>query len=196
MFKLQMSSLIWLLCTFIIIGYFSLFGQAQAAAATEPNEVTALKSLSQKWSISSSNTWNLTGDPCSGQAIDSTPITDTSLNPAFKCNCNFNNGSTCHITKLKVNQKVTTGQIPAELAKLTYLSYLNLKQNYLTGPIPAFLGNLTRLQYLSLGINSLSGPVPKELGNLQKLIVLSFASNSLNGTLPEELGNLTALQEL
>jgi len=197
MFKPQISSRIWLLCTFISIGRFSLLQQAQAAAVTDPIEVTVINSLAQNWSISSSNTWNLTGDPCTGLAIDdNTNIDDTSMNPAFKCNCNFNNGSTCHIVQMKVNQKDITGQIPAELANLTYLSYLNLSQNYLTGQIPAFLGNLTSMQRLSLGVNNLSGPVPTELGNLQKLIVLNFASNSLDGTLPRELGNLTALQEL
>jgi Leucine-rich repeat (LRR) protein len=97
---------------------------------------------------------------------------------------------------MKVYALDKTGEIPEELANLTYLFDLNLGQNYLTGPIPAFLGKLTRMQYLSLGINKLSGPIPKELGNLQKLISLSFSSNSLNGTLPPELGNLTALEQL
>jgi serine/threonine protein kinase/Leucine-rich repeat (LRR) protein len=118
------------------------------------------------------------------------------MNPAFKCDCTFNNGATCHITHLKVYAMDITGQIPAELANLTYLSDLNLRQNYLTGPLPAFLGNLTQMQYLSVGINNLSGRVPKELGNLQSLISLSFSSNNFNGILPAELGNLTVLQQL
>jgi serine/threonine protein kinase/Leucine-rich repeat (LRR) protein len=97
---------------------------------------------------------------------------------------------------MKVYAQDISGEIPEELANLTYLWDLNLAHNYLTGPIPAFLGNLTMMQYLSLGTNKLSGPVPKELGNLRNLISLSFTTNSLNGTLPPELGNLTALQQL
>jgi len=204
MFKFQLSSPIWLLCTFLsIVCCFTSFQQA-LAAITNPIEATVLKSLAQKWSIdlktSESNTWktgwNLTGDPCTGRATDNTQITDDSMNLAFKCDCSFNNGNTCHVIQLKAFRMGITGQIPAGLANLTYLWDLNLGQNYLSGPIPAFLGDLTAMQYLSLGINNLSGPVPKELGNLQSLISLSFSANNLNGTLPPELGNLRALEQM
>lgn len=43
--------------------------------------------------------WNISGEPCSGAAVDSTDIDDTSYNPGIKCDCNFPN-STCHITRL------------------------------------------------------------------------------------------------
>eukprot|EP00253_Pinus_taeda_P024115 PITA_24115 len=206
MSKLQIPFLIWLLRTlFLSIAYcVTFFQQVQPAAVTDPIEVIALKSLAQKWSTdlktSNSNTWktpwNLTGDPCTGRAIDSTDILDQSMNPAFKCDCTFNNGNTCHITQLKVYAMDITGQIPPELANLTQIWDLNFGQNYLTGSIPAFLGNLTKMKYLSLGINNLSGPVPKELGNLRSLISLSFSSNNLNGSLPPELGSLTALEQM
>lgn len=108
------------------MGCFRLFQQAQTAAVTDPNEVTALKSLAQKWSTGTeSNTWktpwNLTGDPCTGRAIDNTPIEDTSMNPAFKCDCTFNSNSTCHVVQMKAYAIDIKGEIPAELANLTYL---------------------------------------------------------------------------
>eukprot|EP01018_Ginkgo_biloba_P030388 Gb_19707 [translate_table: standard] len=145
--------------------------QAQTATITDPNEVQMLRALAQKWNIDSSASWNLT-DPCTGPAVDTTDIRDPAINPAIKCDCSFNNGSICHITRMKVYALDKTGELPEELANLTFLRDLNLAQNYLTGSLPAFLGNLTGMQYLS------------------------FSSNSLNGTLPPELGNLTLLQQL
>ncbi|KAK1279592.1 putative LRR receptor-like serine/threonine-protein kinase [Acorus gramineus] len=45
-------------------------------------------------------------------------------NPAIKCNCSFNNQSTCHITQLKVTGLNVRGAIPQELATLTNLKIL------------------------------------------------------------------------
>ena len=63
--------------------------------------VSALNSIFQKWGVSASSTWNTTGDPCSGSAIDDS-VTSNDINPALKCLCNFNNGTTCRITQLYV----------------------------------------------------------------------------------------------
>ncbi|KAJ8627483.1 hypothetical protein MRB53_020799 [Persea americana] len=144
--------------------------QAQDAtnATTDPSEVSALNSIFQKWGVSASSTWNTTGDPCSGSAIDDS-VTSNDINPALKCLCNFNNGTTCRITQLSVSALNARGPIPEELGNLTKLFDLNLRRNYLTGPLPAFIGNLTDMQFLSFGTNALSGPIPKEIGKLQKL---------------------------
>ncbi|KAH9287896.1 hypothetical protein KI387_032013, partial [Taxus chinensis] len=149
----------------------------------------AISSLSKKWSIESSATWNLT-DPCSGPANSTGEIE----NPGIKCDCSSE--TVCHVTQMKVYALDKTGQLPEELAILTYLFDLNLAQNYFYGPMPAFLGNLTKMQYLSFGINNFSGPVSKELGKLTELKSLSFSSNNFNGTLPLELGKLTQLEQL
>ncbi|XP_057860034.2 probable LRR receptor-like serine/threonine-protein kinase At1g56130 isoform X2 [Cryptomeria japonica] len=189
MSKIEVSaSSFWVLCIVYGIGY--LLQAAQVVAVTDPIEVAAIRSISEKWSIESSANWNLT-DPCSGVANSTTDI--QTLNPGIKCDCS---GALCHVTQMKVYSLDKTGELPEELVNLTYLFDLNLNQNYFSGRIPAFLGNLTKMQYLALGINNFSGPVPKELGNLRNLIVLSFSSNSLNGTLPLELGNLTKLEQL
>ncbi|XP_057853910.2 probable LRR receptor-like serine/threonine-protein kinase At1g56130 isoform X3 [Cryptomeria japonica] len=188
--KIQVpASSVWFLCIVYSIG--CLLQAAQVIAVTDSIEVAALRSLSRKWSIDSSPTWNLT-DPCSGLAISTANIG----NPGIKCDCLDNNGTLCHVTQMWVNQLDKTGELPEELANLTYLFDLSLNRNFFNGRIPAFLGNLTNMQYLALGINNFSGPVPKELGNLQKLKSLSFASNNLNGALPPELGNLTQLEQL
>ncbi|GLJ53479.1 hypothetical protein SUGI_1140820 [Cryptomeria japonica] len=204
------ASLFWFLCSVYSIG--CLLQAAQVIAVTDPIEVAAVRSLSDKWNIESSAEWNRT-DPCSGRANS----TLDNINLGIKCDCI---GTLCHVSEMlalailpdcdikdkeegeatanegKVYAMDITGELPEELANLTHLTNLNLNQNYLNGPIPAFLGNLINMQYLTFGINNFSGPVPKELGNLQNLIVLSFSSNNLNGTLPPELGNLTKLEQL
>ncbi|GAU32793.1 hypothetical protein TSUD_152420 [Trifolium subterraneum] len=155
-----------------------------------------VNSIFSKWSISADkSTWNISGEICSGKAIDSTTtIGDVTHNPFIKCDCSFNNKTTCRITALKVYALDVVGEIPPELWTLSHLTLLNLGQNYLTGSLPPAIGNLTSMQYMSLGINALSGELPKELGNLTQLILLAFGGNKLSGSLPSELGKLVKLQ--
>ncbi|KAF7835225.1 putative LRR receptor-like serine/threonine-protein kinase [Senna tora] len=147
-----------------------------------------------RWGISAiTNVWNISGQLCSGNAIDNTTQPEEH-NPFIKCDCSI--GTTCHITVLRVYALDVVGDIPEELWTLTYLTHLNLGQNYLTGTLPPAIGNLTRMQYLTFGINSLSGELPKELGNLTELIVLGLGTNNFSGSLPSELGNLLKLEQL
>ncbi|XP_062182288.1 probable LRR receptor-like serine/threonine-protein kinase At1g56130 isoform X2 [Phragmites australis] len=173
--------------------------QAQQAARTDPIEVAALNTILGRWGKNASRwpAWNISGEPCSGAAVDNTEIDGNNyFNPSIKCDCSFNNNTVCHITKLKVYALNVVGQIPSELQNLTYLIYLNLDQNYLTGPIPSFIGQFTAMQHLSLGFNPLSGPLPKELGNLMNLNLLGISLDNFSGELPEELGNLSKLEHL
>ncbi|KAI8567213.1 hypothetical protein RHMOL_Rhmol02G0103200 [Rhododendron molle] len=167
------------LCASVAFYYYvSLLGLVVIVRAqngtTPASEVSALNSVFSQWGISATNSvtaWNISGEPCSGGAVDSTSIETTNgdYNPGIKCRCD---GTTCTIITLKVYAFSVRGGIPDELWSLTNLSNL------------------------SLGINSLSGEVPKELGNLMNLIVLSFSSNNFSGHLPPELGKLTKLQQL
>ncbi|XP_011069434.1 probable LRR receptor-like serine/threonine-protein kinase At1g56130, partial [Sesamum indicum] len=125
----------------------------------------ALNAMFARWRISATNNWNISGELCSGVAIDDTEI--ITLNPGIKCDCTYNNRTTCHITALRVYELDITGTIPDELWNLTYMDDLNLARNYLTGPIPASIGILNRMQ--SFGENALSGEVPRELGLLTDL---------------------------
>ncbi|XP_042403693.1 probable LRR receptor-like serine/threonine-protein kinase At1g56140 isoform X2 [Zingiber officinale] len=166
---------------------------AQVNATTDPNEVLALNTILERLGLSTSSQWNFNDNPCTGVAIDQTPINN--LNPGIKCDCTYNNNNTCHITHLKVYALNVYGLVPEELQNLPYLFDLNLAQNYLTGSLPAVLGNLTNLQYLSLGINALSGPIPPQLGNLRRLVSLSISNNYFNGSVPPEFGNLRNLEQ-
>ncbi|KAL0300968.1 UNVERIFIED_CONTAM: putative LRR receptor-like serine/threonine-protein kinase [Sesamum radiatum] len=163
-------------------------------ATTDPVEARALNAMFQRWGISATSNWNISGELCSGVAIDATEV--GTLNPGIKCDCSYDSGSTCHITAMRVYALDVAGPIPDELWNLTYMDDLNLAQNYLTGPIPAAIRNLNRMQYLSFGINALSGEVPRELGLLTDLRSLSFGTNNFSGPLPSELGDLTRLTQI
>ncbi|PUZ50497.1 hypothetical protein GQ55_6G062800 [Panicum hallii var. hallii] len=170
--------------------------RAQQTARTDPIEVAALNTILGRWGLRASPAWNISGEPCSGVAVDTTDVDNNpNINPAIKCDCSYDNATVCHITKLKANALNVVGQIPAELQNLTYLNNLNLMQNYLTGPVPSFIGKFP-MQYLSLAINPLSGTLPKELGNLTNLISLGISLNNFTGELPSELGNLTKLEQI
>ncbi|KAL7103216.1 hypothetical protein ACP275_08G166400 [Erythranthe tilingii] len=164
-------------------------------ATTDPAEARIVNRIFQLWGRRATRDWNISGELCTGVAVDSTDLNN--INPGIKCDCTFNRSSVCRITGLRVYAfEDIVGPIPDELWSLTYLTNLNLGQNYLTGPLSPSIGNLTRMQYLSLGINALSGPVPRELGLLTDLRSLSFSTNNFSGPLPSELGALTELTQI
>ncbi|RVW43627.1 putative LRR receptor-like serine/threonine-protein kinase [Vitis vinifera] len=158
--------------------------------------VKALNSLFQKWDIEAVPLWNISGEPCSGSAINGTEFESEANSPAIKCDCSYDSNTTCHITQLRVHALNKRGVIVEEFKAFTYLMVLKLDKNYFTGPLPSFIGNLSQLTYLSVSHNALSGTIPKELGNLKELLMLSIGSNNFSGTLPPEIGNLVKLQQI
>ncbi|CAI9784046.1 unnamed protein product [Fraxinus pennsylvanica] len=168
--------------------------QARRNATTDPFEARAINSMFERWGISANDQWNISGELCSGVAIDDgVPIQN--FNPGIKCDCSYNNATTCRIIGLRVYALDVVSPLPDELWNLTFLTDVNLAQNYLTGPLPPSIGDLTRMQYLSFGINALSGELPKELGKLTELRNLAIGTNNFSGPLPSELGQLTNLRE-
>ncbi|KAJ4702816.1 hypothetical protein OWV82_022807 [Melia azedarach] len=181
-------------CSFCCFCFLLHSSNAQSATL-DPAEKRALNSIFQKWDAQAAPLWNISGEPCSGSAINGTEFESPANNPAITCDCTFGDG-TCHITQLRVIDLNKKGQIPEEIVALQYLTFLSLDQNFFTGPLPGFIGNLSRLTTLSVAYNAFSGPVPKELGNLKELTVLSIGPNNFSGTLPAELGNLAKLEKL
>ncbi|KAL7234127.1 hypothetical protein ACSBR1_017676 [Camellia fascicularis] len=135
-------------------------------------EVNALNSIFGEWGLSASNQRNISGEPCSGAAIDLTSVesTDGNYNPGIKCHCD---GTTCQITRLKVYALDVVGVIPEELwtfdFPLQFIHSFNVLAPHL---------NVVR----TVHINALSGELPKELGKLTNL-------RSLKILLLLELGN-------
>lgn len=64
--------------------------------------VKALNSIFQKWDIEAAPLWNISGEPCSGSAINGTEFENEANNPAIKCDCSYDDNTTCHITQLYV----------------------------------------------------------------------------------------------
>ncbi|XVF25333.1 hypothetical protein REPUB_Repub13aG0204400 [Reevesia pubescens] len=187
-------------CLLIIIFFIACTKYSNAQnATTDPSEVRALNSIFQQWEAQApDNTWNISGEPCSGLALSQSDsvLEDSANNPSIRCDCSFENGTLCHITRLRVFALEKRGQIPEELLALRYLTFLKIDQNFFTGPLPAFIGNMSRLGLLSVAQNSFSGTIPKEIGNLKELYLLSLGINNFSGTIPPELGNLVELQQI
>ena len=72
-------------------------------------------------------------------------------------------GTPRRVTRLELQDRELSGEIPAELGNLANLVELLLADNQLSGEIPAALGNLTNLTVLHLSGNQLTGCVPDSL---------------------------------
>ncbi|GAA0138546.1 hypothetical protein LIER_00271 [Lithospermum erythrorhizon] len=89
-----------------------------------------LNSIFEQWGKSATPNWNISGELCSGVAVDTTEI--QTLNPGIKCDCSYENRTLCHITGLMD----VVGTIPDELWNLTFLNELVLRNNNISGSIP------------------------------------------------------------
>ncbi|KFK41450.1 hypothetical protein AALP_AA2G132100 [Arabis alpina] len=186
---------VWFLC--IPGSVHVVRAQNQTRATTHPDEARALNSIFATWKIQAQSEWNITGELCTGVAIDDgVAITNRAYNPLIKCDCNFINSTICRITALKVFAIDVVGTIPEELWTLQFLTNLDLGQNFLSGSLPPAIGNLTRMKSMTFGINALSGPLPKEIGLLTDLELLGLGSNNFSGSIPAEIGSCTKLQEI
>ncbi|KAL5731455.1 hypothetical protein ACHQM5_004180 [Ranunculus cassubicifolius] len=200
-----------------------LIRRVDAQATTDPFEVNALSAIFQQWGISSTDSvtpWNITGDPCSGAAINNSNFENPEFNPGIRCDCTYNDGTTCRITLLRVYQLNVRGVIPKELAELTSLTILSFGLNNLYGPLPAELGALVNLEQFYISNTGLTGEIPRTFVNLVKmqtmwasdipftgkipdligkwtdLRVLRFEGNSFEGPIPSSFSNLISLEDL
>ncbi|KAJ9176065.1 hypothetical protein P3X46_011415 [Hevea brasiliensis] len=83
------------------------------------------------------------------------------------------------------------GEIPDDIAYLTYLGTLNVSRNQLTGNIPEKIGNLKLLESLDLSCNHLSGPLPPSMPSMTSLNYLNLSYNNLSGQIPSNNQFLT-----
>ncbi|XP_010480181.1 PREDICTED: probable LRR receptor-like serine/threonine-protein kinase At1g56140 [Camelina sativa] len=200
MLRLRRSPSLFLTALFFLCNFGSVQvvrAQNRTGATTYPDEARALNSIFAAWKIQERSKWNISGELCSGAAIDPNVLDDNpAYNPLIKCDCSFENSTICRITNIKVFAREVVGPIPEELWTLKYLTNLNLGQNVLTGSLPPAIGNLTRMQWMTFGINALSGPIPKEIGFLTDLRLLSISSNNFSGSIPDEFGNCAKLQQI
>ncbi|KAH8518767.1 hypothetical protein H0E87_000572, partial [Populus deltoides] len=177
---------------FVVLNCFAVdkFG-SHAQGVLPLDEVQILQNISNKLNISNWATINRT-------SCDSAQwkINDNKIKSNVTCDCSFENGSVCHVTRISVKGFNLNGVLPEELGDLPYLLEIDLTRNYINGTIPPRLAQLPNLQKLSLIVNRLTGPIPPEIGNITTLEELVLDDNLLGGSLPPELGNLTSLRRL
>ncbi|EOA39563.1 hypothetical protein CARUB_v10008183mg [Capsella rubella] len=191
----NLSLLVWFV--FMSALFHVVRPQNRTRATTDPDEARALNNIFRTWKITATKDWNISGELCSGAAIDdSVSIDNLAFNPLIKCDCTFVDSTICRIVSLRANGMDVAGPIPDDLWTLVYISNLNLHQNFLSGPLSPGIGNLTQMQWMTFGANALSGPVPKEIGLLTDLRSLAIDMNNFSGSLPPEIGDCKRLVKI
>jgi Leucine-rich repeat (LRR) protein len=102
-------------------------------------------------------------------------------------------GNLGFLTKMITSGCDFSGYIPSSLGNLTKLTYLDLSVNAFVGNVPPSIGNLLQLSFLDISKNQLTGPVPSELLNLPQLWGIYLSDNLLSGEMHFELLNETQL---
>ncbi|CAN6545912.1 unnamed protein product [Malus baccata var. baccata] len=159
--------------------------------------VRALNSIFEQWDTQAmSGLWNISGEPCSGSAINSTEFEVFNNGPAIYCNCSYDNNATCHITKLSIGINSFSGPIPKELGNLKELTLLAFGSNNFSGTLPPELGNLVKLEQIYMDSCGLSGEIPSTFAKLTNMQTLRFQGNSFEGPIPTSFSQLTSLTSL
>ncbi|XP_050148223.1 probable LRR receptor-like serine/threonine-protein kinase RFK1 isoform X1 [Malus sylvestris] len=139
--------------------------------------------------------WTFNAGTCRIETVGLTEKQPKGSEGNTECDCNFENGTVCHIATLTLMGYSLPGLLPPQLVKLPYLRKIDFSYNYLSGTIPKEWASM-KLNYFSVLVNRLSGKIPKELGNITTLTDLNLEANQFSGSLPTELGNLVNLQTL
>uniref|UniRef100_A0A0D9WR72 non-specific serine/threonine protein kinase n=1 Tax=Leersia perrieri TaxID=77586 RepID=A0A0D9WR72_9ORYZ len=91
----------------------------------------------------------------------------------------------------KAGNNQLTGELPADMSKLTNLTELSVPGNRISGSIPASIKLLQKLNSLNLSGNRISGSIPSAtFGTFHTLNYLDLSGNELTGDIPSDLGGL------
>ncbi|KAH7297447.1 hypothetical protein KP509_26G070300 [Ceratopteris richardii] len=134
---------------------------------TDDDEVATLKNITGFFP--SLDIW--TGDPCLPFAYNWLTCT---------------HDTRPYISKIFMNNKGLSGNIPKSFNSLKAITQLSLAENKLNGSIPD-LSSLIHLEILDLHNNSLTGPIPDFLGGLPALTTLNLDNNNFSGQIPRNL---------
>ncbi|XP_048495564.1 leucine-rich repeat receptor protein kinase HPCA1 isoform X2 [Beta vulgaris subsp. vulgaris] len=157
-------------------------------ARTDPNDLTALRSLQEQWQNTPPN-W-VRRDPC-GRRWEGIYCNESRVIEIILPGTNLAGPLPEEILSLSElqtldlsNNRGLTGPLPSSIGNLSNLVSLVLVGCNFSGPIPESIGSLQRLTHLFLNINHFSGNIPHSIGNLRNLIWLDLSENELDGTLP------------
>eukprot|EP01034_Spumella_vulgaris_P028648 gene28648-35542_t len=106
--------------------------------------------------------------------------------------------TTCHITKLILENVAIYHQLPTTFANLEHLTALNLGYNWLSGYFPTVLFGLPNLKHLTLAkVANIVGSIPSEIGDyLPNLELLNLGGTSLSGAFPQSISKMVNMKQL
>ncbi|KAL0363508.1 UNVERIFIED_CONTAM: putative LRR receptor-like serine/threonine-protein kinase RFK1, partial [Sesamum calycinum] len=133
--------------------------------------------------------WSFDADLCEVEMVGISPAAPSGSEGYVECNCNYNNNSVCHVTKIVIKSYNLPGILPPGIVKLPYLRDISVLVNRLSGEIPKELGNITSLTYLNLEANQFSGAVPADIGRILR-------NCNITGEIPPYVWRLRVLQML
>ncbi|CAI9106563.1 OLC1v1005751C1 [Oldenlandia corymbosa var. corymbosa] len=105
-------------------------------------------------------------------------------------------GRLSRLVLLHVADNQIAGQIPRSLTNLTSLAHLDLRNNLIQGTIPSDIGKMKKLSRALLSRNRLQGLIPDSFSAIYRLLVLDLSFNRLSGSIPASLGKMSVLATL
>ncbi|XP_051135373.1 probable LRR receptor-like serine/threonine-protein kinase RFK1 [Andrographis paniculata] len=177
---------IWVL-TVCCLGLFKL-----SKSQVPQEEVDALQQIANEMGAT---IWSFNGELCEIEKVGIPQEAPSGSEGYVTCNCNFNNNTICHVTKIVLKSYNLPGVLPANIVKLPYLQEIDFAYNLLTGTIPRQWFS-TQLASISVLVNRLSGQIPKELANITTLTYLNLEANQFSGLIPSIIGRLRNLTTL
>lgn len=97
---------------------------------------------------------------------------------------------------LSLSHNSLTGELHADVGKLTNINALDFSANMLSGGIPRTIGSCLVLESLYMQGNFFQGIIPSSMASLKGLQKLDFSQNNLTGEIPKDLQNLQFLMYL
>ncbi|KAK6123957.1 hypothetical protein DH2020_042302 [Rehmannia glutinosa] len=167
---------------------FSRFSESQVPR----EEVDALQQIATEMGA---RFWRFDADLCEVEMVGISPTPPSGSEGYVECNCNFDNNTVCHVTKIVIKSYNLPGILPLDIVKLPYLQYVDFAYNLLSGTIPKEWAS-TQLTFISVLVNRLSGEIPLELGNITSLTYLNLEANQFSGAIPPDIGKLINLKTL
>ncbi|KAL3851421.1 hypothetical protein ACJIZ3_013303 [Penstemon smallii] len=184
----RITLLCWIVPTLICSRYFKLC----ESQAVPQEEADALQQIATEMGA---RYWRFNADLCEVEEVGLTQTPPSGSEGYVECNCNYNNNTVCHVTRIVLKGYHLPGTLPRGIVGLPYVQFVDFAYNLLSGTIPREWAS-TRLTSVSVLVNRLSGGIPRELANITSLTYLNLEGNHFSGLIPSDIGNLANLKTL
>ncbi|KAF8105747.1 hypothetical protein N665_0156s0001 [Sinapis alba] len=105
--------------------FFTIITNPADSSTLHKDELKALGEIANTLGIKTLNLRN--EDPCHLGILKFDDAQNPESTNSITCDCTFNDGTTCHITELKLKTLSLPGKLPPELVKLQYLQSISWK---------------------------------------------------------------------